>query len=141
MRDRFEEADFGSRVSGWPEHWTNGGTGVTKFDAKDRSIYEVAIKESGRTDLFLKGNELHRNGRRDTGDFYDVWYRLKAEADAQRVVPAPQSQPEGNSEPATPLCDCSDECRHIPCGRCGKKTVFDGTYGDLCGSCCRASNE
>lgn len=65
-----------SRVQ-WPEHWTNGGTGITKFAAEDRPLYEAAIKESGRSDLWLKGDELHSDNRSDKGDFWRIFRQLK----------------------------------------------------------------
>jgi hypothetical protein len=31
--------------------------------------------------------------------------------------------------------------RRVKCCRCGKPTRFDPVYEDLCGDCCRTSNE
>ncbi len=45
--------------SSWPDHFTNGGTGITKFQARDLPLYEQAIKQ--HRDMFLRGNELHCN--------------------------------------------------------------------------------
>lgn len=66
-------------VSGWPEHWTNGGTGITKFDPERRPLYEAAIKESGRSDIWIVGCELHSSSH-DLSDFWEVFRRLEEES-------------------------------------------------------------
>lgn len=71
--------DFTEPRIDWPEHWRNGGTGITKFDPEKRPLYEAAIKESGRSDLFLIGNELHSDNRSDKSDFWRVYRRLNGE--------------------------------------------------------------
>lgn len=35
----------------------------------------------------------------------------------------------------------NDEPMRVPCCKCGKPTMIDSTYGDLCYRCCRADNE
>lgn len=34
-----------------------------------------------------------------------------------------------------------DDRSSIPCAFCGRPTTWDPTYQNLCGRCCRASNE
>lgn len=67
----------------WPAHWRNGGTGVTKFDAASKPIYEAALAEAKDATMFLQGNELHAlDMPRNLGTFWETYYRLKAEADS-----------------------------------------------------------
>lgn len=73
-----------TRLTHWPEHWTNSGTGITKFDADRLPIYEAAIAESGDPDLFTKNNELHdRQGPkpRELGPFWTIVRRLQLESE------------------------------------------------------------
>lgn len=60
----------------WDDHWTNGGTGITRFSPKNLERYKKAIAQSGRSDLFLNGNELHCNQRTDLSAFWKIYDSL-----------------------------------------------------------------
>lgn len=65
---------FGFRCE-WSDHWSNGGTGVTKTSSK-REALELAksVKDFGDPSVFMKGTELHCT--RDTSrglNLSDFW--------------------------------------------------------------------
>ena len=46
---------LGMRVTLWSDHWTNGGTGITKIrGAEDIQKFAEAVKEFGDETLFVK---------------------------------------------------------------------------------------
>lgn len=73
----------------WPEHWTNGGTGVTKLNADKIPFAEAAIAELNDPDLFISNGALHDHrgvlrGGKGLGDFWNTYRRLIAESQEQQ---------------------------------------------------------
>lgn len=58
-----------SKCSGWMDHWTNGGTGVTKTSGKDFTEIAESVKLFNDPQIFMKGSELHST-QRDLSDFW-----------------------------------------------------------------------
>lgn len=63
----------------WKEHWTNGGTGVTKFSNDSLPLYERAIKEYNSLDVWIEGLSLHSR-LCSLEDFWKVFERLQKES-------------------------------------------------------------
>lgn len=64
----------------WEDHFSCGGTGITKFSANDLPLYVEALKRHGDDDLFLVGHELHiKNGIRELGPFWKIFEAVKEE--------------------------------------------------------------
>lgn len=72
------------------EHFTQGGTGITNFLAKDRPLYEDAIKAFGSPHMVINdkpmppsasGHSLHyllaQNGPIELGAFWKVWDEVR----------------------------------------------------------------
>lgn len=61
----------------WSQHWTNGGTGITKFESPERiKLFEHYVAEFGDKDIFMQNGELHttkpiHNGFLDISDFWE----------------------------------------------------------------------
>lgn len=71
----------------WPEHWTNGGTGYTKFDSGKLPLFERAIRELNDPTVFLAGLELHSTrSRHDLSDFWNIFWRLESQPD-NKITP------------------------------------------------------
>lgn len=64
----------------WLDHFTNGGTGVTKFLPKMLPVYEKAVEKYNSKDVWIKNFELHSNFR-DLSDFWRIFYAVKKEFD------------------------------------------------------------
>ena len=62
--------DFGPTKSDWLEHWTNGGTGVTKLSPERAPLIADSVQAFGNLAIFIKGDELHSTIR-DLSDFWD----------------------------------------------------------------------
>jgi hypothetical protein len=75
----YQHITAGEFRSLWPEHWTNGGTGMTKFDPEKLPLFEKAIAEYGDPAVFIENNALHST-RRDLSAFWEVFRRIEAEA-------------------------------------------------------------
>lgn len=108
MRDQWD-----TPRSNWPQHWTNGGTGITKFDSELRTLFETAIKESGRADLWLEGSELHSTSHK-LSDFWEVFRRLQAERKAGRTGTEAQNEPQVTPAPRIEFTDGPDENEITP---------------------------
>jgi hypothetical protein len=67
MRDYFRDyIDFGSRPISWTEHWSNGGTGISKGCGAEIA---QSVHEFGDQSIWMSGNELH-SSYRDLSKFW-----------------------------------------------------------------------
>ena len=55
---------------GWADHWTNGGTGITKTSDTTDEITE-SVRQFGDPQIYMKGTELHCS--RENCDISDFW--------------------------------------------------------------------
>lgn len=55
----------------WADHFSNGGTGVTKFEPEMRNQYAQAVTNFDNPKVWLRGNELHCS--REINDLEDFW--------------------------------------------------------------------
>ena len=69
----------------WEEHWSNGGTGFTKFNPSEKAKYEKAIELIGDPKIFLIGDSLHST--RDLPDLSDFWRVFDSLEEASPVTP------------------------------------------------------
>jgi hypothetical protein len=60
MRERIELIT-GSPQTQWAEHWTNGGTGITKTSGLDTEEITASVAAFGDPSIFMLGSELHSN--------------------------------------------------------------------------------
>lgn len=73
---------IGTRI-GWVDHWTNGGSGVTKFKPEETELYRSALESWDATGSKLRIRidqpELHfTNGFTDLSGFWEIFYKLRA---------------------------------------------------------------
>jgi hypothetical protein len=54
----------------WPDHWSNGGTGITKTTEPRTTEITAAVKAFGDPAIFMKGSELHAN-KHDLSEFWE----------------------------------------------------------------------
>lgn len=59
------------RCPGWPEHWSNGGTGVTKTSEPDTTAIAASVTAFNDPQIFMRGSELHATRR--PCDLSDFW--------------------------------------------------------------------
>ena len=58
--------------SQWREHWTNGGTGVTKTSGETTSKISKSVELFGDPEIYMVGSELHSSRKRfDLSDFWE----------------------------------------------------------------------
>ncbi len=62
---------FGEPVTNWPEHWTNGGTGVTKSSPPETEKMAATVALLNDPAVFMIGSELHST--RQPLDLSDFW--------------------------------------------------------------------
>jgi hypothetical protein len=60
----------GGLCPGWPEHWTNGGTGITKTSEPATSRYRQVIRDYGDPRIWMSGDEMHAT-MYDLSDFWE----------------------------------------------------------------------
>lgn len=65
---------FGTRGVQWPDHFSNGGTGITKFGPEDRWRYEKAVAAYGKG-VWLVGDALH-SSENDLSKFWEHFYSI-----------------------------------------------------------------
>ncbi len=68
-------------VTGWSDHWTNGGTGITKTSEPHTTEITDSVTAFGDPEIYMKGTELH-SSRRDLSDF---WEFHRARLDSQNT--------------------------------------------------------
>lgn len=81
---------FSSRPVTWAEHWTNGGTGISKGCGAD--IAE-SVRQFGNKSIWMRADELH-SSRRDLSDFWQ-FHRARTGKDS--------SVPDANEKQPAPL--------------------------------------
>ena len=47
----------------WQEHWSNGGTGITKTNGPETAQITACVVAFGDPEIFMKGSELHSTKR------------------------------------------------------------------------------
>jgi hypothetical protein len=69
-----------SRRVQWPEHWTNGGTGITKTSGSDTEEIAATVAAFGDKRIYMKGTELHCSMERvNLSDFW-AYHRARLAA-------------------------------------------------------------
>ncbi len=71
MRNYKYERIIMSDTNTWPDHFTNGGTGVTKLSGTDVEEIAASIEAFGDPRIYLNGKELHTS--RNPADLSDFW--------------------------------------------------------------------
>lgn len=68
-----------SATNTWPDHFTNGGTGVAKLSGAHVEEIAASIEAFGDPMIYLKGEELHTS--RKPADLSDFWAAHRARLD------------------------------------------------------------
>ena len=58
-------------LASWPDHWTNGGTGITNTSGSHTAEIAESVAAFGDPDIYMKGTELH--AAIGYGDLSDFW--------------------------------------------------------------------
>lgn len=70
----------------WPKHWTNGGTGMTKFEASKIPLFKRAIAEYKEPGVWIEyGGDMPslHSSKQDLSEFWSIYYRIEKESSAQ----------------------------------------------------------
>lgn len=67
------------KLTDWRDHWTNGGTGVTKTSGEDTNEIAESVAIFGDPQIYMKGSELHAE-RFDLSDFWEFHQTRLAES-------------------------------------------------------------
>lgn len=79
-------SDLHSDRVDWPDHHSNGGTGVTKIPGDRLSLYLAAVAEYASPDVWITGSELHTSVT-DLSSFWAMFRRLEQEARKEQTPP------------------------------------------------------